>query len=143
MNECNHRQGGKVQNFPVGTDKNYSVIKHRLPSGGLWVRCTRCDKEWHPINFTDRTPATPGWEEAIYFETINSPSASCQFAVPETACHRQIEEWCVAVSRAQIESRRLSRCITELDTQKQAIFDKFHPTKFWDRIKLIFSILTR
>jgi hypothetical protein len=143
-NKCNHRQGGSISNFPHGgTAPSHSVIKHRLPSGGLWVTCTRCGKEWHPINFTDKTLATPGWEEAIYFETTNVTSAGCQFAIPEVAIHQQIENWCSSVSRAQEESRRLSRCITELDRQKQDIFKKFHPEKFLERLKLVFRILTR
>lgn len=132
MNTCTHRMGGSVSNFPLGGNaKQYSVITHRLPSGGLMALCTRCLKEWHPINFPDRKPATPGWEDAIHYETTNFTSESGQFAITEQDCQRQIENWVRQIFRYAAEVSKLETEVTNLRP----------PTKFYDRLKFAIRIL--
>lgn len=137
---CNHRKGGLISGFPNHGTADRSVIRHRLPDGGLMVYCTRCGKEWRPISFADKTPATPDWDEAILFETYNADSGSCIVTnlINRTAdCHAQIENWCRKRSEAIIEISRLTRCITTLEMQ----IESSRPTKFYDRVKLAIKIL--
>lgn len=89
QDRCNHRKGGRGPDAVmrgIGDDSNRSVIFHKLPAGGTMVLCQRCGKEWHPANKWNTEngklapiPATPGWDEAIQFNTDNSPSGSSTF----------------------------------------------------------------
>lgn len=131
--------GGSVSNFPSGTDKSYAVIKHRLPTGGLMIRCTRCGEEWQPINIDELTPASPGWEEAINFETINVTSESGIYgrAVKLAAIHKQIEHWTAASVAWTREQNRLLREISKKDEELLA----YRPKKFTDRFKIALQII--
>ena len=86
---CNHRKGGRGPDAVMrgrGDDANRCVIFHKLPVGGTMVLCQRCGKEWMPANkwntengIIKPLPATPGWEDAIQWNTDNSPSGSSTF----------------------------------------------------------------
>lgn len=46
---CTHRKGGRGPGAVMngqGTDDHYAFIKHVLPSGRLFILCTRCGGEW-------------------------------------------------------------------------------------------------
>jgi len=106
---CTHKKGGIVsarnlQALSTGGNGNqYSVIKHQMINGDLWVRCQRCAKTWAPplkVNFFFRTDdrgnkvavapadgtfdqvafdfAVREYEEAKRFNTNNSTSGSVQ-----------------------------------------------------------------
>lgn len=89
QDHCNHRKGGRGAEAVMrgqGDDSARSVIFHKLPNGGTMVLCQRCGKEWHPANKWNTEngkhvplPATPGWEDAIMWNTDNSPSGSSTF----------------------------------------------------------------
>lgn len=145
MDICNHRQGGSVLGFPLsGTSNSYSVITHRLPSGGVMAMCTRCLKEWHPMNFTDKTPATSEWEYAICFESTNCMSESSQFAIPEQACHKQIEDWARNLVRLVEENTRHANRIFKLENENVLLKSQIPPMskKFYERLKFALKILT-
>lgn len=86
---CNHRKGGRGPDAVmrgIGDDSNRSIIHHKLPDGGIMVLCQRCGKEWYPArkwNSEDGIlrpiAATLGWEEAVQWNTDNSPSGSSTF----------------------------------------------------------------
>jgi hypothetical protein len=140
QDRCNHRKGGGLDSAMrgEGTDKNHSVIKHRLPSGGLMVTCTRCAKEWHPINFPERKPASLNWEAAISLETDNCTSEGVTFATTEVATQRQIENWCIQLVRATNESIQYAGRVSKLETE----VTKLRPPKqFFARLKFAFRIL--
>lgn len=60
---CKHKKGGRGNvpgGFLRGTDVNYSIIRHTLPTNELYIRCTRCGKTWkpaNPLNFDLKTEA--------------------------------------------------------------------------------------
>lgn len=91
---CNHRKGGANAQAVIqgeGDSDKYAVVKHKLPNNRWWVICQRCLKEWHPANpwnieggELQPLPATPGWEEAIRFNTDNTPSESSIFQFEKT-----------------------------------------------------------
>jgi hypothetical protein len=87
---CNHLKGGfgvsaVMQGQGDGRLGGYAVIKHRKPNGTYMVLCTRCNKEWHDQDRILGTPATPGFSEAIRFNTDNSPSSSTTFIFDKVA----------------------------------------------------------
>jgi hypothetical protein len=46
---CNHLKGGSMRNYPKGDGRDgYSIFRHRLSSGDMFIRCLRCGKEWLP-----------------------------------------------------------------------------------------------
>lgn len=139
--DCNHRKGGILEGFPTrGTSNFYSIVKHRLPSGGLMAICSRCSQEWQPINILEKIPATLGWETAVSCETDNFISESAQFikTIDRTAeCHQQIENWVLTMARAENESIRRAGKISKLETE----ISKFHPKRFYERLKLALKIL--
>ena len=83
---CNHLKGGNVgalgsrsqgaerariaDGLRHGGGRQHSVIKHQLSNGNFMVICTRCGMKW--------TKNTPGYAQAIEFETNNAPSSSVQ-----------------------------------------------------------------
>ena len=78
---CQHRKGGVMRRIngvndshrisdalENGTDNQRSVIKHQLGDGTYMIICTRCNKKW--------VKDTPGYQEAMQFETRNVSSGS-------------------------------------------------------------------
>jgi hypothetical protein len=94
QNRCNHRKGGVDARAFLegqGTSAMYCVNKHKLPSGGYMVICSRCGKEWMPADRWNveggvnvPKPATPGWEIAVNWPTDNTPSTSSTFQFEKT-----------------------------------------------------------
>jgi TolA-binding protein len=90
---CNHKKGGSgAQGFIAGEgdDPQYSVLKHRMPNGDVWVRCLRCGKTWKPpveskftvngkFNKQAFDEAVQEYEKAVAFQTRNQMSGSIQF----------------------------------------------------------------
>lgn len=86
---CNHRKGGRGPDAVMrgrGDDANYAVVPHGLPDGSMLVLCQRCGKEWYSERKWNTEngvlkpiPATPGFDQAINFNTDNSPSGSSRF----------------------------------------------------------------
>lgn len=84
---CNHRKGGTgAEAFLTGQGDSsyYSVIKHRLPCNQYFVLCQRCGKEWHPGNVKLGMIETPGYQEAIRYNTNNTASGSSSFLFEQT-----------------------------------------------------------
>jgi hypothetical protein len=79
---CNHLKGGTgAEAFLRGQGDSpyYAVIKHKLPCNKYMVLCQRCGKEWHPAQPVFGIEATPGYEQAISFNTNNTASGSTAF----------------------------------------------------------------
>jgi hypothetical protein len=86
---CNHRKGGRGPDAVmrgIGDDAARCVVHHGLPDGSIMVLCQRCGKEWYPERKWNTEggvlapiPMTPGWEEAVQWNTDNSPSGSSRF----------------------------------------------------------------
>jgi len=72
-------RGGVLDALEDGDSQNYSVIKHRLPTGRVMILCTRCLKEWYSADPLTGEPATLGFEEANRWPTTNAPSSSGLF----------------------------------------------------------------
>jgi hypothetical protein len=83
QSNCNHLKGGMgADSFLRGQGDSpyYAVIKHKLPSGRYMVLCQRCGKEWHPADKFDKSvKETPGYQQALAFNTNNSASGSSTF----------------------------------------------------------------
>ena len=87
--ECNHRRGGIIEmvdgkytgRIGLGSAQNdYSVLKHLMSWGDLWIRCLRCGHWWKP--------GDSNYDEAVLFPTRNKTSASHQFKLsPEQLAH--------------------------------------------------------
>jgi hypothetical protein len=62
---CTHKKGGSLRQYPRGDgDKGgYAIMRHRLPSGDMFIRCLRCGKEWLP-------PVKPVADDPIYKNKI-------------------------------------------------------------------------
>ena len=89
---CLHRKGGRPAmpgGILKGTDSNFSLIKHILPTNELWVRCTRCGKTYKPA-FREDFPegdigsvafekAKADYKWAVDANTDNSTSSSITF----------------------------------------------------------------
>jgi hypothetical protein len=51
---CSHRKGGIVKPRDLrvlsigGNSQQYSVFKHQMINGDIWIRCSRCGKTWAP-----------------------------------------------------------------------------------------------
>jgi hypothetical protein len=86
---CNHLKGGMGPDAfmrGMGDSPYYAVIKHKLPSNQYMVLCQRCGKEWHPADKFDKAiKETPGYQEALRFNTNNSASGSSTFLFERTA----------------------------------------------------------
>lgn len=90
---CNHKKGGNGAEGIIGgqgDDPQYSVIKHRMGNGDVWVRCLRCAKTWKPpleSEFTVKGKfdsesyqlAVKEYQEAVAFQTRNQMSGSIQY----------------------------------------------------------------
>lgn len=84
---CNHRKGGTGQEAflrGMGDSPYYAVIKHKLPCNLHMVLCQRCGKEWHPAQPLFGIQETPGYQEAIRFNTNNTASSSTSFLFERT-----------------------------------------------------------
>jgi len=98
---CNHKKGGSgAQGFIAGEgdDSQYSVLKHRMPMGDVWVRCLRCGKTWKPPVESKYTvkgkfdqdafnAAVREYESAVAFQTRNQTSGSIQFRASDGGKH--------------------------------------------------------
>ena len=117
---CTHRKGGMASARDIrcltrgGNDAGqYSVIKHQMINGDIWVRCQRCSRTWMPPvekNFYMRNGvsvapqdgtfdadlfkrAQRDYEEAVNFPTRNSMSGSvqCRFFKFDRETGKQID----------------------------------------------------
>lgn len=82
QDSCNHRKGGVgAEAFLTGQGDSsyYSVIKHKLPCNQHMVLCQRCGKEWHPAQPVFGLKETPGYQDAIRYNTNNTASSSSSF----------------------------------------------------------------
>jgi hypothetical protein len=98
---CNHRKGGNGADGIIsgqGDDPQYSVLKHRMPNGDVWVRCLRCQKWWKPpvkslfivkdkFDEAGFTAAQREYTEAVAFQTRNQTSGSIQFRFSDGGEH--------------------------------------------------------
>ena len=85
---CNHLKGGTgAQAFlqGLGDSPYYAVIKHKKPNNRWMVLCQRCNKEWHEGHTVLDEPETPGFQEAIRFNTNNTASHSTTFTYEKEA----------------------------------------------------------
>lgn len=99
---CKHKKGGMFwglnENTPGteisraldnGNGSQYSVIKHKMINGDIWVDCLRCGKKWKPPmradyrNDQEFYRALDDYERAVDFDTNNtmSTSAQCRFTL--------------------------------------------------------------
>lgn len=99
---CTHRKGGNgLGDFlgGKGQDPQFAVIKHRMLTGDIWVRCMRCGKTWKPpirknFYFADGQQVAPKdgkfdavqyeqalreYQGAVHFQTKNATSSSYIF----------------------------------------------------------------
>jgi hypothetical protein len=76
---CNHRKGGQgMQGLMQGRGDagQYSVLKHTMSNGDMWVRCLRCGKTWKPPlersfkNPADFIKAEAEYKIAVDFQTL-------------------------------------------------------------------------
>lgn len=74
QDRCTHRKGGLIGHYDMGDSYLYAVIKHKHLWGDIWVRCTRCGKNWKP--------GSPDYETALKFPTDNQMSTSFQLTGP-------------------------------------------------------------
>jgi len=95
---CTHRKGGNGLDGVVsgqGDDAQFSVIKHRMLWGDVWVHCTRCGRDWKPplkrdhtangkFNETSYQIAYKEYQQALAFPTRNQMSSSGQFQFTPT-----------------------------------------------------------
>jgi hypothetical protein len=117
---CSHRKGGMASARDIrcmtrgGNDAGqYSVIKHQMINGDIWVRCQRCSRTWTPPvekNFYFRNGknvapvdgtfdadlfkrAQRDYEEAVNFPTRNTMSGSvqCRFYTIDPNTGKQID----------------------------------------------------
>ena len=85
---CNHLKGGTGAEAFIrgqGDSPYYAVIKHKKPNGKWMVLCQRCNREWHEGSPKTGELETPGFQEAIRFNTNNSTSSSTTFLFERTA----------------------------------------------------------
>jgi hypothetical protein len=102
---CTHKKGGTVTPRDMralttgGNSIQYSIMKHQMINGDIWVRCLRCGKTWAPpveknFFFNDKGKAVAPkdgkfdrvkfdraheeYTRATMFETNNSMSGSVQ-----------------------------------------------------------------
>jgi len=64
---CNHKMGGKGRESLMtgrGNDAQYAVVKIKLPTGDVMIRCQRCRDVW-----------VPAFEEDYYFGKDGKPLA--------------------------------------------------------------------
>jgi len=101
QDHCNHKKGGSgAQGFigGEGDDSQYSVLKHRMPNGDVWVRCLRCGKTWKPpveskfmvkgkVDVEAFNAAVREYETAVAFQTRNQMSGSIQFRFSDGGKH--------------------------------------------------------
>ena len=101
---CTHKKGGMAHARDVrvlttgGNSNQYSVFKHQMLNGDIWVRCSRCSRTWAPpveknfyfrdgivvarqdgvFDATKFEAAKVEYLRAVNFETNNSTSGSVQ-----------------------------------------------------------------
>jgi len=87
---CSPRKAGIIsmstgKMIAPGNSPYYSVIKHEMTNGDIWIRCTRCGKCWKPPLRRDYKSelefylAIKEYNDALDFTTNNVPSSSVQF----------------------------------------------------------------
>jgi len=84
---CNHLKGGVgAEAFlrGLGDSPYYAIIKHKLPCNKYMVLCQRCGKEWHPAQPLFGIAETPGYQQALAYNTNNTASGSSTFLYERT-----------------------------------------------------------
>lgn len=79
---CTHKKGGRGPGAVMngqGTDDQYALMKHVLPSGRLFILCGRCGGEWYSRDPLTGEAGTQGFEEMNSKPTDNTPSTSSLF----------------------------------------------------------------
>lgn len=88
---CTHRKGGRGQNAVLGgqgTDSNYAVIHHMLPSGRHFILCQRCGREEYGRDPLTGAKETASYQEWRKWQTDNSASTSSIF-IPVAVYNQQ------------------------------------------------------
>jgi len=106
---CSHRKGGLITNvlstaaivkgLNNGHSAQYSVLKHQMMNGDIYVNCLRCGKKWKkPIRDSfkkeqDYLVALAEYKTAVNFPTNNTMSTSiqCRFS-DDGETHRKLTE---------------------------------------------------
>lgn len=79
---CTHRKGGRGHGAVLngqGTDTQFAVIRHMLPSGRLMILCQRCGQEEYSRDPIVGTPQTEQFQRFSEFPTDNQTSGSSLF----------------------------------------------------------------
>ena len=94
---CSHRKGGMdmAAIYDGGNDQYFSVIKHRLPNGELFILCTRCLKEWRrPLpESLDYAKLLAEYQTAIQMPTDNKMSGAAQFGFTDNKGNPTVVSW--------------------------------------------------
>lgn len=80
--QCTHKKGGRGHNAVLGgqgTDANYAVIHHMLPTGRHMIYCQRCGDEQYSQDPLTGEPETTKYQEFRRFPTDNTASGSTLF----------------------------------------------------------------
>ena len=85
---CQHKKGGKNNNFARGNSADHSVIQNTYPDGRVCIQCTRCGKEvWQPARELKKTnpklyaQQLELWRTWLAFPTDNTPSGGKIFEI--------------------------------------------------------------
>lgn len=114
--KCNHKKGGNIGNLHShasnitqgllkGDSAQYSVRKHKMMNGDIWVDCLRCGKKWRPPLASDfKTEwmyrvAKSEYNRAVSFDTANvmSESIQCNFFRDGKFANLEIREMYAAI----------------------------------------------
>jgi hypothetical protein len=79
---CTHKKGGRGPGAVMngqGTDDQYALMKHVLPSGRLFILCGRCGGEWKSRDPLTGEAGDAGFEEMNSKPTDNTASTSSLF----------------------------------------------------------------
>jgi hypothetical protein len=89
---CQHRKGGRNNNFAKGNAADYSLATNTLPDGTIAVFCTRCQSDWvKPSQALRRSdPEAYALQLAEFnkmasMPTDNSPSGSQIYLIQQVA----------------------------------------------------------
>lgn len=89
---CQHRKGGKNNNFAKGNSADYSIVQNTYPDGRICISCTRCGKEvWRPdVSLRKQDPKAyqeqwTEWQKWSSLPTDNTPSGSKIFEIVRDA----------------------------------------------------------
>lgn len=82
---CTHRKGGRGHGAVLngqGTDPQFAVIRHMLPSGRLMILCQRCGQEEYSRDPLTGALPTAQYQRFSEFQTDNQTSGSSLFIRP-------------------------------------------------------------